>query len=587
MPPRSTSANLDTQADSATLDLGFTVPWTGRKWISHGFVGAWTRALGLRVRDDERDTALRGDRWFLLAASEAGAGDRCHHDADRGLAVAFDGYVVDPPLHQRSASSQITAFWAQQAHTRVNGNFAAAVVDEPGQTLTLRTDAFGFAPLYYRDLGDVVLFATCADYLVDADAQLDTTSLLSVVNNGIIAGDRSLFTDIRRVPLGGCLTFAVTGEPVALPLHLEVTGTGSQPLTPGRMEHIEESFREAVRRCLALEYGSPVIALSSGHDSRRILGALLDAGQRPAALTVRVFQKGGRDLDATYGRQLAEACHLDHRVIDLPDAATAARDNDLRRQALGAETPMHDWSLILQRAYPAEPAAIFKGFLGDTLQEPDYRFEGVFERPQEDLERVATIFADNPCAAMLLPALGSGSDVAAVVRTYLAPYAGLPHAADLASMALRMRRAVAAGTQLVQPRHLEVRPFLDLDFIQAVLDIDPRAKLGCDLRRDCLERFYPALARFRGSAIEPKSLPPVARTGAVARERAYVARIARDLPVRTQQQRFARLLSPRGRALATLTRVAPRATQRWYWALRPLLEAALHPDRTPPVWHRD
>lgn len=574
-----------TRDSPAPIELGFDSPFPGRPWNSHGFVGAWSLSRPLRVSGRDLDDASSGKHWFMLAAGEPGAGERVHYDRASGVAVAFDGYVVDPPLHQRSAPRTITSFWGAQRNARVNGHFAAAVVDETSGDLALRTDAFGFAALYYRVVGDVVLFGTCPDYLVSDDSTPDYTGLSSLLRNGMLPGNRTLFEDVRRVPLGGALTFSGTGgEPVTTRFDLESMGSGSEPLTTERVDHLDAMLRQAVDRCLELDYSAPLVTLSSGDDCRRILGALLDAGQRPASLTRRIFQKGDRDLDATFGGQIARACDLPHRLIDMPDAETSAHLNALRRRALGAETTMHDTALVLLQGLPSAPTAVFQGFLGDAFHVPGYRWEGVFEDPGADLEHVAGLFAEGPYFRMLSAGMNRNDQIGETLRAYLADYAGQRHAADLAWLALRQRRTVGIGGQLLQPRHLLVRPYVDLDYMRAALDIDPRAKLHTDVRRKLLERHHPELAAFPGSSNRPETLDPVPETGNAARNRTYMARIARDLPWRVQQNRFAELLSPAGRMLAAMTRIDPHLTERWFWGLRPIFEAGLHYDRTPPVW---
>lgn len=570
---------------SSRLELRLDSPFANREWVSHGFLGAWCPGRPLRVHGTDLDGALAGEHWFLLAATEPGTGQRVHHDAASDTAVAFDGYVVDPPLHQGSPAAAITAFWAARHRTRVNGNFAAAVIDGAAGELSLRTDAFGFAPLYYRVLDGAVLFATHADYLLSPGMEMDRAALFSVLGNGLIVGDRSLFAGIRRVPLGGALTFSDPhAEPRRPRFDLEVAGEGTSPLTAKRMDELQALFRQSIDRCLELRHGESLIALSSGLDSRRILGALLDAGERPPALTVRI-QPDDSDVDATFAAQITGALGLEHTVVDLPAPADYARDNDLRRRVLGAETPMHDWSPTLQRAYPAGAAMIFKGFLGDTLHEPIHNWEDVFADPARDIEQVASHFATNPLGPLLSPDMQAGGAVGDIVREQLAAYADRPHVADLAEMVLFMRRGIAFGSQMLRPRHLEMRPFLDLDFMRAILDVDPRAKQASPVRSTFLERFHPRLARFGGSG--DYAGRPAPRTDSVrfARELAYVTRIARDVPLPRQQARLAGLLSPRGRALSLTTRLAPRYTGRWYWAMRPVFEAALHGERAAPVWH--
>ena len=569
------------------MRLGFTSPCNQGTWTGHGFVGAWARHQPLQVHGTGTENSRHGPNWFMQAALEPDAGERIHV-ADRGdIVVAFDGYVADPPLHQRSPGSAIVNFWRQHRQVCVNGLFSAAIFDAQSSTLTLRTDAFGFAPLYYRDIGAAILFATQADWLVSPDTVRDDISLASVIGNDYIVGDRSLYQGIHRAPLGGCITFTADTAPATVIRHdRQATGSADQPATADRLDHVNDCFRQAVERCLALDHGPTTLALSSGLDSRRILGALLKKNIRPPAFTVRLLQKGDRDLDAPVATAIADHAGLVHRVVELPAPAVYARDCMLRQRLIGGETTAHDWGITLQRSYPDHVATVFNGFLGDTVDDSRHPWDNMFEDPQRDLELFAAEHGRMSGRSLLAPALDRGDEVVQVVREYLAPYADLRHAADLAEMVLQMRRGNAISTQLLRPRHLEVKPFVDLDYIRAVNDIEPQAKIDSGFRRDLLARYHPDLAGFSGTAdhadvvLRSRQQSRLQRT----RARACVAALARDVPLRIQQRVFRHALSARGRALVHATRHFPAATHRWNWFLRPALEAVLHPPRVHPVW---
>lgn len=579
-------ARSDRQRPQPAIRLRLDNPFVNRDWPGQGFVGAWVPDRSLVVSGDHLADARHGPNWFLLAATDPITGERVHHDPTSDIAVAFVGYVVDPPLHQRSPSPAITDYWRQRRERCVNGHFCAAVIDPRSESLTLRTDAFGFMPLYYRVTFGAVLFATSADLLVTPATRADDTALLGLLNGGSAPGDRTLFEGIHRVPLGGCLTFSRDlHAPAARRFDLEVAGSGTQAPTRARMDAIDALFRQAVDRCLALDYGRPVLALSGGLDSRRVLAKLLAAGERPTAVTVRVLQKGNRDLDAPCAQRIAHACGLEHELVELPDPGGYARDNELRRQVLGAETHQHAWVISLHRSLPGDVAIVFNGFLGDSVDESKPAWENMFVDPGRDIECFVEMLSTSPFARLLSPPMDErAEDLANVVRDYLAPYAELRYAGDLAHIVLRGRRATALNTQFFYPRNLEAKPFIDLDYLRAVLDIDPRAKTNPQFRRNLLADYHPELANFRSSADYNARVNGAPTNPQTRRDQAYVTHISRDLPWSVQHQRMRTLLSPRGRALATLTRLAPAAARRWYWAIGPLFEAALHRERTPVVW---
>jgi hypothetical protein len=568
----------------APLRLAFESPLRTRDWIGNGFVGAWSHRRPLAVSAAGAGTARSGPNWFIEVADEPGAGRAIHHCPERGIAVAFEGYTVDPGLHHASPSPSVTAFWSQRRSQRVNGHFAAAIVDERRAKLTLRTDAFGFAPLYYRQLDDVVLFATHADWLIDPATEPDPVALFSVLETGMIGGERSLHAGIQRVPLGGDLAFGDDGGPPRIRRHdLAIARNGGARLTRTRMDAIEESLQAAVERCVALDYGAPYIALSSGLDSRRLLGCMLNCGARPDAFTVRVLQHGQRDLDARFAHEICNHFGLRHTIRDLPEPTEHARDVDIRRRLLGAETPQHHWALALQRAYPEKPATIFKGFLGDKLHEPDER-PGDYLDPSADMEAVVRAFMDRTMLPLLHRGMDHREQIGATVREYLEPYRERPHGANLTDLVVRSRRLTAIGGQLRRSLHLEARPFVDLDVMELLLSLDPCEKIDRTLRRRFLDRYHPELARFGGSGHNPAEVSPDRGHADAMRLQAYIRLIARDVPAGRMFRRLRRTLSPKALALVAATRLAPARHARRYWATLPILEAALHPERIQPVW---
>jgi len=571
--------------EQPSVTLHLDSPFADTEWNGRGFVGIWCPRRRLSVNSSGPGTARANHHGFLLAASEPGTGERVHIDTASDTLVAFDGYVVDPPMHHAASAHEITTYWRDRRNARINGNFAAAIIDPRRETLTLRTDAFGLTPLYYRVTDGMVLFGTSPDYLLFGDETVDPVSLLSLLNNGFIVGDETLYEGIRRSPLGGALTFSGPDlQTTSERFDLDVAGSGDGPLTDRDMDRIQELFRQAVDRCLALRYSEPLMTLSAGLDSRRILGALLASGERPATLTVRM-NTDGDDLDATIAGHIAATLDLPHTAADLPDPHAYARDSALRQRLVGGETSMHDWSPTLQRLYPDQPAMIFEGFLGDTLQEPLPHWDDVYESPIADMDRYAAKLA-SPGGPMLSAAMQRSADVAERARAQFASYADRPHVSDLAELVSDMRRGIALGSQFVRPHHLQLRPFFDLDFMQAILDVDPRIKMKTSIRKAFMERFHPRLAEFAGSPDYADRKPAAPSRLQRDRQQAYMTLVARDLPVSRERERLAEVLSPRGLALCALTRLAPGATQRWYWALRPIFDAVLHAERTRPAWSR-
>ncbi len=80
------------------------------------------------------------------------------------LAVAFRGYLVEPPIHSYSPSDNILHYWKTSTIlSQHNGVFSAACIRGSGKVLELVCDAFGMAPLYYRALDDAIMLLRTPD----------------------------------------------------------------------------------------------------------------------------------------------------------------------------------------------------------------------------------------------------------------------------------------------------------------------------------------------------------------------------------------------------------------------------------------
>jgi hypothetical protein len=563
-----------------------------------GFVGIWAprtgRLPGISLAPGppaDEATVLQGPNWLLAAPRTSyrdGAGDKVHVDARSGAALAFRGYVLDPALHHFSPPERLFAFWQQRSLPRINGVFATAVIDAAADKLTLITDAFGFGPLYYRVAHDAVWFGSRADLLRTGREDLDTVSALCVISHGFAPGNRSLYAGIERVPAGSCLHFERSTvarlerwfDPASLP-------TAERPLRTGDLVAIEAALDQSVDRCLALDYAPRVsLPLSSGNDSRRLLGALRKTGCRIDALTVRVFQQGHRDLDATFAAVLAGHVGIDHHVIDQPHGRDLIRDDAQRRRRTGAETPMHTWAMALMRALPATPSVLFDGVLGDVLGAPvGYGFPGQYADGDADLATIASLCADIPGRRYLAPEMLQGEALREVIAQAIAPFGGRRNASEFAFLALRQRRATALWSQQnVPPAHLVVCPFLDLDYIDLVTRFRPEDRLAQPLQAACLERFHPDLHRIPGSRRIPQNMRASGRLRSAWREHARLGGVIRGTDARTQRACLWPRLSPEGRMLAALARIDTLPLRRWHWIILPLFEVLMHAHEQALPW---
>ena len=208
--------------------------------------------------------------------------------------------------------------WGEVLWERLRGMFAVAVWDARRHRLTLARDRFGIKPLYYRDAGGELSFASELDALPRGEIDLDALEAFLAFNT--VPAPLSIFREIRKLPPGH--TLAWEGGAIALRRYAR-----PGPL-PARHDEDEAELRE---ECLARLRDSvrahliadvPVgVLLSGGVDS----GALAALAAQESSEAVRTFSIGFEDasFDELAGaRAVATRYSTTHRELVLrPDAA--------------------------------------------------------------------------------------------------------------------------------------------------------------------------------------------------------------------------------------------------------------------------
>src|SRR5439155_14916866 len=108
----------------------------------------------------------------------------------------------------------------------LRGMFAVALWDAPRRRLVLARDRYGIKPLYYRDVGGTLEFASELRALPRGDVDPDAVEAFLAFNS--IPAPFSIFKDIRKLPPGHVLIREESGTVsltrYARPGPLEVRG---------------------------------------------------------------------------------------------------------------------------------------------------------------------------------------------------------------------------------------------------------------------------------------------------------------------------------------------------------------------------
>lgn len=187
--------------------------------------------------------------------------------------------------------------WGEACLRRFNGAFAFAIRDAHTQTLVLARDRYGKRPLFYAEWQGAFLFASeVKTFLAYPGFQfeLDARELMSTFATWTPLPDRSCFTGVRQLPMGGCLT--VQGGHRTLQLYEELE-LDVEPFRGSEAEAaalVHDVLRESVRQQMRGDV--PVgVYLSGGLDSTIVTRLVSELASTPARTFSVEFEDSGFD----------------------------------------------------------------------------------------------------------------------------------------------------------------------------------------------------------------------------------------------------------------------------------------------------
>ncbi len=217
--------------------------------------------------------------------------------------------------------------WGLGFAERLRGMFAIAIWDATLGRLVLARDRFGIKPLYYRDVGGELSFASELDALPRGDLDLEALDAFLAFNS--IPSPLSIFREIRKLPAGHVLTWEegrTSLERYARPGPLPARhGSDEAEL----VEECRARLRDSVRAHLVADVPVGVL-LSGGVDS----GALTALAAQESPEPVRTFSigfaeqsfdelAGARAVSSLYGTRHRELVVRPDAALLLPALAAA------------------------------------------------------------------------------------------------------------------------------------------------------------------------------------------------------------------------------------------------------------------------
>jgi len=576
---------------SDPLQLSFKWPLFPRDSFREEFIiGAWHPSAELQVSwshppQSVEISGIRRRNWFMLSSRSPfqSCGDGLAHAASGPLApapnreameaVAFQGYLLEPPIHSWSNPKDIIDYWLGE-HDRHNGVFAAIRVTRGGDQLEFISDAFGLKPLYYREFAGGLLFSTNSRFLVTENDQLDGIASRILMHSQSVYGNRSLTKGLYRVPPGTVIKFRDGGETERKWFSLSSLPTGNRPLTLAGIQEAEDAFQNAMNRCLRLQVAGHLLPLSGGDDSRRILAALHSRGVPFSALTVRTLHKEYRDVDGHWAAVMATELGFKHQVVELPPPSEFARLDHTRRLLMDAHGCEHTWFLAMHDHMPEHSCLVFDGTGGDVFGNTGFGIERLHTtKDSEKLSMIGEMVIDHVFDRLLSELWWPSADsVRAELLAFLKDLPDGRNKSDLAFLFTRCRSGPAMCAQrLIPAGHVTVYPYFDLDHAYVTLGFDPVEKLPPKtLQARCLAEFWPRYYAFPGS----RRIPSESKPGSPKPDQERWLACFKQLQTETRfpfRCGLGTLLTSRAYANSVLIAAHTDSSHRARWWLEPLL----------------
>ncbi|WP_336359239.1 asparagine synthase-related protein [Haladaptatus sp. ZSTT2] len=300
----------------------------------------------------------------VVSETEATVGIRSHSLDIRGCSSSYsdsDGTcIIFGEAYPAGESSPNTAHWlldqfstaGMDALSQLNGSYLA-YIEHAGESVVV-TDPIRSWECYYADVGGARVFSTDIAMLkhLVANPTPNRTAVLEFLHLGTVLGTKTLFEEIRRVPIDSYLT-ATTTESLSRFVY-----------DPQEFDYVTE-LADRLQRAVHLRShfpGKKGILLSGGKDSRVFLSQLPDISQ-----TYTIGRNESREVRVA--KKIAHQYNAEHTVLEPSDRYLSTSDEKLRysqsiKEALHIHHAGYDDLLDVD--------VMYHGLLFDTL------FKGYF-----------------------------------------------------------------------------------------------------------------------------------------------------------------------------------------------------------------
>jgi asparagine synthase (glutamine-hydrolysing) len=344
----------------------------GRRDLTSATLRPWVATW---LRDDAPDDfwidaeagvcLLRPERRLVDAASPEAVPATDAVLAIRGSVRMSDALRTRPDRSPFSAAPQgddaathlLHALIAHEDDTLadLNGAFAIAVWDGRRRRLLLARDQLGQRSIFWRHVGDLVLFCSELRPLLGqrpGGCDLDHEATFWYLAFGMPPPGGTLARDVFTLPAAHVLVWRTGEAPQIRRYWSPLTADAPRRATPEVVDELHHALTCAVRDCVTPDRPFGLL-LSGGIDSSYLAANLTAQGLRPSLALTGDFEERHGLNEAPYAKAVADWLGITHQPVIL--TAREALDR-LRTTVLEAAAPVPAWA-ALTHAHLLERAA--------------------------------------------------------------------------------------------------------------------------------------------------------------------------------------------------------------------------------------
>ena len=205
---------------------------------------------------------------------------------------------------------------------RLHGKFAIGVWDGRHQRGVLARDRLGVKPLYFAEVGGLIVFASELKAVIASGLvsdTLDLEALAAYLTLGFVPGPMTPLRDVRKLMPGERLIVDAGVARLERYWRYPAPAPDPGPSTEEWDEQVLTTLDEAVRRRLMSDVPLGAM-LSGGLDSSLIVALMARHSSRPVKTFAIGLAGAGSDSELDDARRVAEALGTEHHELELPMA---------------------------------------------------------------------------------------------------------------------------------------------------------------------------------------------------------------------------------------------------------------------------